>query len=444
MHILITLEVEKSMPNSIMAPMAITKDLLNRIYSLSERGIKLGLDNMFSGMKAMELDLKNIKVVHIAGTNGKGSTAMTLYSLIRAQLPNKKVGLYTSPHLVNYNERIIVNDKCISDSEIENIAKDIFEKTKLVPLTFFEFTTLMAFVYFKQEKIDYAVIETGLGGRLDATNVLSPDVAIITSIGIDHTEYLGNDINKIALEKAGIFKKGSKAVISSTNCSDILKNEALKTGLNPIYVMGHNFDYEINKDGSFNLIQDGKVKYVNLNKVLNGDHQYKNAACAIMASTLLGIDGNNNSISKGLEQVSWKGRLEELSIGSKTVILDVSHNEEGIHSTADFIKAKFKDKNIYTACGFMKDKDYRSMIDIITKFSKQVFLMPTKVEGRALTAIDYQEVKDKHPDKVEICKDYQDCFNKIMQKDGIILFTGSIYSYEHLKNIIEENTKCCS
>ncbi len=413
--------------------MVASKSLLNKIYSLNERGIKLGLDNMHNAMRVMGVDLTGIKIVHVAGTNGKGSTSAMLHNLIKTLLPEKNIGLYTSPHLVNYNERILVNNDYISDEEMNNIADTIFSKTQLTPLTFFEFTTLMAFIYFKEKHVEYAVIETGLGGRLDATNVVNPVVAIITSIGFDHMEYLGNNIEKIAMEKAGIFKKGSKAIISETECSELLKNEALKIGLNPIYVMGHNFDYEINKDGSFNLIEDGKIKYKNLNKPLNGDHQYKNAACAVMALGLMGIQGTDDTISQGLKTVFWKGRLEERKIGKKTVFLDVSHNEQGMLTTSDFIKSKFKDQKVYTACGFMKDKNYKEMINIVCGFSEKVFLIPTNVEGRELKEKDYEEILIKHPDKVEICNNYQACFDKIMKEDGVIIFTGSIYNYEHIQ-----------
>ena len=416
-----------------MALMVASKSLLNKIYSLNERGIKLGLDNMHNTMRNMDVDLKGIKIVHIAGTNGKGSTAAMLHNLIQTQLPEKNIGLYTSPHLVNYNERILVNNDYISDKERDKIADLIFSKTQLAPLTFFEFTTLMAFIHFKNRQVEYAVIETGLGGRLDATNVVNPVVAIITSIGLDHMEYLGNDLEKIAIEKAGIFKKGSKAVISKTDCSELLKNEALKIGLNPIYVMGHNFDYEINEDGSFNLIEDGKIKYKNLKKSLSGDHQYKNAACAVMALNLMGIQGNDKTISQGLESVSWKGRLEELRVDGKTVLFDVSHNEQGMQTTSNFIKTKFKGQKVYTACGFMKDKNYKKMIDIIADFSENIFLIPTQVEGRELKEKDYEEILIKYPNKAKICKDYKDCFDKIIKKEGVIIFTGSIYNYEHFR-----------
>jgi len=416
--------------------MALSKALLEKIYSLNERGIKLGLENMGKAMSASGIDLKGTRIIHIAGTNGKGSTAATLYSLLREQRPDINVGLYTSPHLVEYNERIVVNDKMISDEEVAELSEAIFKMTSQIPITFFEFTTLLAFMYFKHKNVNYAVVEVGLGGKLDATNVVEPDVAIITSIDMDHMEYLGNSLESIALEKAGIFKKGSKAIISRTNCSELLQNEALKKGLNPVYTMGQNFDYHLNSDGSFDLIKDKKTLYKGLNKKLNGDHQYKNASCAIMAMELLGISGTRESVSRALNKVSWKGRLEELQINGKTIIIDVSHNKEGMLATAEFMKAKYPDKKIYTACGFMNDKDYNSMIDIISTFSQKMFLIPTIVKGRELGISGYKQALSKHHEKAILCNDYKDAFNKVTDNDGVILFTGSIYNYEQLKALL--------
>lgn len=410
--------------------------LLDKIYSLNEMGIKLGLDNMLKAMKANSVDLKDVRMVHIAGTNGKGSTAATLHSLLMEHCPNMKIGLYTSPHLVDYNERILVNNNKISDKDIILLSEVIFSRTKEVPITFFEFTTLLAFMYFVQERADFAVVETGLGGRLDATNIITPEVAIITSIGLDHMEYLGNDLESVANEKAGIFKKGSKAVISRTNCSSLLKDQALKMGLNPVYTMGQDFDYHQNGDGSFDLIKDNQILYKSLNKKLNGDHQYKNASCAVLAMDLLGIKGTSISISKALNDVSWNGRLEEIKLNDTTVILDVSHNEEGMRATASFIKRKYRDKKIYTACGFMNDKDYNSMIDIIASFSEKIFLIPTNVKGRELTGVDYGQALSKHQGKAVLCSNYEDAFERATNNDGIILFTGSIYNYEHIKGFL--------
>ncbi|HOW16153.1 MAG TPA: Mur ligase family protein [bacterium] len=412
------------------------EQVLNKIYSLNEFSIKLGLENIKKALELTGLDLSGIHMVHVAGTNGKGSTSSVLYSILRTKFPKEKIGLYTSPHLIKYNERIIINDQLISDDEIEELSATIFNKTKEINLTFFEFTTLLALLHFKSNNVSYAVIETGLGGRLDATNIISPEVCIITSIGLDHQQYLGNSLEKIALEKAGIFKKGVKVIISKTNCMDILKKEAEKIKTSKILSMGEDFDIQINEKGTFDIFENKNIVLKGLVNKLEGEHQIINTACAIMASRSLGVITDKDETQRAIDSTQWKGRLEKRVFKGKTIILDVSHNVEGMLATAKFMKDNYKDKSIYTGCGFMKDKDYNSMIDIISSFSDKVYLIPTKIKDRELKKTDYLTSLTRHPDKLVICKDHMDCFNKIIDSNGIILLTGSIYNYQYFNRLL--------
>jgi dihydrofolate synthase/folylpolyglutamate synthase len=417
--------------------MVVTNGVLDRIFSLSKMGIKLGLDNMQQAMETLNIDLAGIRFVHVAGTNGKGSTAAMLHKLICDHNSGGKTGLYTSPHLLRYNERIMVNDQFIDDQDVERHARIIFEKCAHLPLTFFEFTTLMCFLHFIKEKVDIAVIETGLGGRLDATNIIKPEICIITSIAMDHTEYLGNTMESIALEKAGIFKGGSIAVISDTPCNELLRKEALKRGMKDVLALREDFEYRVNRDKSFDLTIRG-TSYKGLKKSLHGDHQYKNAACAVMAFDLLNIGGTEQSISLSLENVQWRGRLEKMELGGKTVYLDVSHNPEGIFSTIKFLLEYHKNDVIHIACGFMRDKDYGSMISMLHGAADSMFLMPTNVEGRQTSEQDYLDVVDRKWDNVHVCTNYKDAVTRIMKKEGVILFTGSIFNFEHISKLLGE------
>jgi len=414
-------------------------DLMDRIFSLSKHGIKMGLDNMALALNVLELDLSDIRFVHIAGTNGKGSTAATLSSLIMEHSNGQRTGLYTSPHLLKFNERIMIDGKQISDEEMVAIADIIFTKCSNIPLTFFEFTTLMALQYFVDNKVGFAIMETGLGGRLDATNIIRPEICIVTSIDYDHREYLGETLPQIALEKAGIFKKGTEVIIGDTSCNDILKQQAIKVGVKRIWELGKDFNYSIKKASSFDILVNGKTIYDNLNKKLLGEHQYANSALAIMAFSLLGMHGSSGTITRSLNSVIWPGRLELLKIKGRIVYIDVSHNVQGIQKTVEFMNSEHGQCNIYTACGFMKDKDYSKMIGFLQEISKKVFLIPTSVPGRELNKIDYENLLLKgQNNNLLICNDFSDGIDRMLEEDGILLFTGSIYNYEHLYELLKD------
>jgi dihydrofolate synthase/folylpolyglutamate synthase len=414
-------------------------ELKDRIFSLSKYGIKMGLENMLSALKALDLDLTRIRFVHIAGTNGKGSTAATLDSLIRHHSPGLTTGLYTSPHLIKFNERIVVNGKQISDDEILNIAEMLFRKCEKIDLTFFEFTTLMALCHFINNDVKIAVMETGLGGRLDATNIINPEVAVITSIGYDHMEYLGENLKDIAMEKAGIFKKGSTVVMAKTPSNDVLKEQTHKVGVKETYEFGKDFNYSVNSDNSFAFSIKDKIIYKNINKSLLGEHQYLNSALALTAFSLLGLKGTDLTITQALKDVVWPGRLEPLTIKGRKAYLDVSHNVEGMEKTIQFLKVEHKDEPIYTACGFMKDKDYKKMIVLLSDISQKVFLIPTTVPGRELGENEYKNLfLDRQMKNILICNDFDDAISKITKENGVLLLTGSIYNYEHIRNAIQE------
>ncbi|MFH1222752.1 MAG: Mur ligase family protein [Pseudomonadota bacterium] len=414
------------------------------ISPLLEKDMRFGLDNISDAIKALKIDLSHIKIVHVAGTNGKGSTCAMLHSLIKAHIKeNEKTGLYTSPHLIKYNERFVINEEQITDSELKRYSQILEPLTKKIPLTFFEIATATAFMFFYEQKINYAVIETGLGGRLDATNIVNPEVAVITSIGIDHTEYLGNTLEEIASEKAGIFKKGCAAVISNTACNTLLKQKAKSVGVKKIYELGNEFGYVVNEDNSFDYTFNGETLYKSLNMPLAGEHQYKNAVCAITAFNALGLKGTSRSMNNALLRTVWPGRLEQKNICGKKVYLDISHNAEGVESTVEYFKKQHTNDDIYIACGFMKDKDYITMIERFASLAKKTFLIPTTETGRELRKEDYIKNLRMRNENIIFCDDYNDAVNKVMAQSGIILFTGSTYNYAQICRLLEDKIKCC-
>ncbi len=405
-------------------------------------GIKLGLHNMQEALSALDIN-KNIgRVVHVAGTNGKGSTCKILHKLLMDSYPSKKVGLYTSPHLIDYKERIRINNDNISQEELLEQGSLIFDKCKNIPLTFFEFTTLLCLLHFQRNKTDFSIIETGLGGRLDATNILEPELCLISSIALDHAEYLGETLEQIAMEKAGIFKKASTVILQKTNCMDVLRKEAKKANVTKIIEEEINYSYLINKDASFNFSYKKndllKINYSDLKINLLGKHQYKNASLALAAMTELGANMNEETIKRSLSSVNWPGRLERIEMDQKIIYLDVSHNPEGISATIDYIQNVHANKKIYTACGFMRDKEYKKMIAMLCKISQKVLLMPTKAGDRAIKPKDYLNIIDTDCNNAYICKDYEEAVSIALNETtsgAVILFTGSLFNYEHISKI---------
>lgn len=406
-------------------------------------GIKLGLHNMEEGLCALGIS-KNIgRVVHVAGTNGKGSTCKILHKLLMDSNPSEKIGLYTSPHLIDYKERIRINNDNISQEDFLELGFLIFDKCKNIPLTFFEFTTLLCFLHFQRNKTDIAIIETGLGGRLDATNILEPELCLISSISFDHAEYLGNTLEQIAMEKAGIFKKGSIAILQKNDYLDILRREAQKVNVAKIIEDEKDYSYFINKDTTFNFTYKrkdmSKIEYNSLKINLLGKHQYKNASQALVAMSELGANMNEDTIRRSLSSVDWPGRLERLEIDQKTIYLDVSHNPEGIATTIDYIHNVHTNKKIYTACGFVRDKEYKKMISMLSTISQKVLLIPTSAGERSTSPKDYLDITDTHCNKIYICKDYKEAVSIVLNETtsgSIILFTGSLFNYEHISKIL--------
>ncbi|MBN1115505.1 MAG: bifunctional folylpolyglutamate synthase/dihydrofolate synthase [Oligoflexia bacterium] len=418
--------------------------ILDRVYGLADTGIKLGLDNMRRAMERLELDLSGMRLIHVAGTNGKGSTCAMLQSLIMRHTDrNIKTGLYTSPHLLRFNERIRINNDLISDEDIDRIGGKIMEKCRDISLTFFEFTALLAFIYFAENKVSFAVIETGLGGRLDATNVITPEIAVITSIGIDHTSYLGNTIEEIAREKAGIFKKGSNVIISGTPCNLLLKKEAVSRGARAVYSLGEDILLSVEKNGSFSVKIKNEAVFDNLSKSLRGAHQYYNAAAAVTALFLLDLPASPDSINDALAKTEWKGRLQYLNYRGSDVLIDVSHNTEGIRALIDFLRSKYAGKKISVACGFLRDKEYVSMINELSQVAEKIFLFPVTTGDRGLSYDDYNgNAGITGNGKVTVCRNFTEAASNIINGNGVRVFTGSTYNYENIYNYFKGEQVC--
>jgi dihydrofolate synthase/folylpolyglutamate synthase len=354
------------------------QQVIDYLFALQRHGIKLSLDNIKALLQPLNNPQNQWPCVHIAGTNGKGSTAAMIESILMKA--GYKVGLYTSPHLVDFRERIRINrvhipEKAVIDFTIE--MKSLIDK---ITPSFFEATTALAFWYFAKEEIDVGIIEVGLGGRLDSTNVVNPLISVITSVDMDHQKYLGNTIQEIASEKAGIIKPNILCITTNSNenvlealsqkcvsqnselirIDDISKYKILSMNLE-----GTHLDLNI-ANNSFNSL------YLNL----PGEHQIENAILAI--GTLLHLRGklkiSENNIFEGLGDVQWKGRIDLIS-KKPFIIIDVSHNTSGFGKTLSFLNKYFPKEKLKVVAALQEDKDFQKIGEILTYYSKEVFLI---------------------------------------------------------------------
>ena len=337
-----------------------TNDLLEYLYGLNRLGIKVGLEHTIKLLKVCGNPEKNFPTIHIAGTNGKGSTSAMAASIFTEY--GYKVGLYTSPHLISFNERIKVNNIVISDDEIATFINEKKNKIHAIRSTFFETTTAMAFDHFSKNKVDLAIIETGLGGRLDSTNVVFPSISAITPISIDHKEILGNDIITIAKEKAGIIKKNTPVIISKQKKTvKIILRKIAKNLNSPLIEIDKPKNIKVDKNGSSFSYKNFLYK-----TPLIGDHQALNASQAISIVSNYDSSINQCIIQKGLRKTIWPGRLQVMS-RSKNIFYDVAHNADG------FKKIFSTMKKIYNTL---------PLVLLVLKGDKEIDLIANSLKGK--------------------------------------------------------------
>ena len=410
-------------------------DNISFLYSLEKFGIKLGLDNTFKLLTSFKNPQNKFKSIHIAGTNGKGSTSAFISSILMES--GYSIGHYTSPHLVRFNERIKVNNVEITDEELSYYVNFLKDDILNLRATFFEVTTSIAFKFFSDKSVDFAVLETGLGGRYDSTNVINPLVSVITNISMDHVQQLGNTIESITYEKAGIIKPAVPLItaIDKTESIKIIErivkeNNTKFFNVNDIFYF---YDVNILPEGLFFKVKNN-TKY-DIYSPLNGIHQIKNILCAIQTVNILKDIGFNkitdNSIVMGIKNVvkntGLRCRIETYS-RKPYIILDVAHNVDSIKSLIDTIKV-FNKENVYLIFGIMKDKDYPNIIKLLSDFAYEVYCVKPNT-NRALASSDiYKLFRDSGSRAID-CGNVKNAIDKtlnILKDKGIILITGSHY-----------------
>lgn len=417
-------------------------DCLNSMYGLRRFGIKLGLATIRSILCALGNPQNNYSCIHVAGTNGKGSVASSLSAIL--QKAGFKVGLFTSPHLVTFNERIRINNRPISNKNVVESYNAVNQVHKgFREPTFFEFSTAMALYEFSKEKVDWAVIETGMGGRLDATNIIKPEISIVTNISLEHKKYLGNTIEEIAGEKGGIIKRGKSVITGAKQKSAIntLKNIAAKKRA-PFYLFGDNFKIKKNKNGTFSYIGINNV-WPDMQTNLPGDHQIENAALVLAACELLGnkINLPEKHIRAGLKQTNWPGRLE-IVLSSPCVILDGAHNLNAAQALHKFLSKEYRGRKITIITGMLDDKPYQAMLKSMLSVSNRAILTKPQIdralEPETLYAVSKNLVKD-----IKIIPEVKEAINyalKTASATEVICITGSLYVVGEAKAMLSNLT----
>lgn len=420
------------------------QDSLEYLFGLQKHGIKFGLNSTTNILDRLENPHEKLRCIHIAGTNGKGSTAAMAASML--QQHGLKVGLYTSPHLVRFTERFRINSEEVSVARI----LDIFQRIKSIlngrqPPTFFEVVTAMAFLYFAEEQVDWAVIEAGMGGRLDATNVIRPRVCVITNIAMDHQEYLGKTLAAIAREKAGIIKDATPLVTGAVQpvVKGIFKATCYQHNA-PLYLYKSDFNIRRLADDSFHY-QGFRTRLANLRVNLKGAHQSANAALALAALEVLeanrALDFHPDAIRTGLLRVSWPARLEVLQERPQ-IVLDGAHNPQGAEILREALKRSFSYNRLHLVLGIMEDKDIRGILRRLLPLAESViFTQPRYV--RAAKAETLRRLARPYIQKQYIIPDAAAAIEQarlLAAPEDLICITGSLYFAGEVKELFGEPT----
>lgn len=414
------------------------------IASKGKFGMKLGLDNIKKLLDKLDNPQNQLKFIHIAGSNGKGSITRMLESVLKNN--NYRVGVYSSPHLVDFNERIRLNEVNIPDDDLDRLFLKVKEKcNELVEEGFdyptgFEIETAIAFLYFLENNCDICLLEVGLGGRLDATNIIKdPIISIISSISLEHSKWLGDSLYKIAKEKAGIIKDGTHVIVSpqQKEVEESIREEANNTNIksysqlrsDDIIAVSQNLDGQV-----FNIKSTNFTNPITLN--LLGNYQESNLLTVINALEVLSSEGfkiKDKNLHSTLEKVKFPGRFEVLS-KHPYIVLDGAHNYDGIKQLVNSIKTLFNSK-VILFFGMLEEKNITDSLKLLCPISKEIYLLePNNPEALDNVTVN-KIIHDIDPYmKTKIINSYEEINNFIKwDSNNIYLFTGSLYLIGEVK-----------
>jgi len=419
--------------------MASYSETLDRIYNLRGGIIDLRLDRVAGALRLFDHPEKIYPTIHIAGTNGKGSTSAILHRIL--SLAGYRTALYTSPHLVSFTERIRIGDDEITEDEVVAIAEEIWQRTSraAIELTYFEVVTVMAFIYFARHSTDLAVVEVGLGGRYDATNVITPLVALITTISKDHEAFLGSDLLSIAGEKAGIIKPDIPVICGAVSAEvQGLFRRTAEERRSKAYFFGEDFKFSLKNEGFFDYT-GLKQYYPNLSVRLRGLHQKYNACVALAALEVVQdrFPVTEDAIRAGLATVQWPGRLEVM-LEQPTVVIDGAHNGEGVLALVEALKI-YRGRKIKLLFAAMSDKNWRLMLMSLIGVVSEAMFTKVAMERSADPAelakgFAGQIATRSHPDSRTALRVLID----ESAPDDVIVVAGSLYLLGEIRPMLQE------
>ncbi len=412
--------------------------------------IKLGLESMNRFLWRLDNPHKNLPCIHIGGTNGKGSVGATLCAILSAA--GYKVGLYTSPHLSSVRERFRINNSYISQNDFAREMKRIHHVLGDNQITYFECTTTLAMLWFARQNVDLALFEVGMGGRLDATNVITPLVSVITNVSMDHEQYLGNTLKEVACEKAGIIKTNITVVSGvADDASRQVVVQRCQEENAPLYLYGRDFSgqYENSQKDQWQFTVPGNIQYTGLPLAMRGSYQLANAALALATIQLLPDKYNikPESIRNGLANTRWPGRLESFTLPfpagnrKKTLhfLLDGAHNPAGVKALQLALQDDYTYKRLIIVWGAMADKDLQKTLQTIQPLV-DVLIFTSPASERSASAESLQAVLDPSNDMATILTqsvaEALDRATEMAEADDLICVAGSLYLVGEARHIL--------
>lgn len=424
------------------------EEAMKYITEVGNFGSNYGLERTHKLLEYLGNPERDLKLIHVAGTNGKGSTTSMITEILMGA--GYKVGMYTSPFIEEFEERIQINRNNIPKETLASLMDEVKVAVDKVieggynHPTEFEIITVLMLLYFKIENIDFGVIEVGLGGTLDSTNVIIPILQVITSISFDHTNLLGNTLEEIAGEKAGIIKKGIPTVIypQEKEALNVIKNKCIEMDSELHNASNENLEFinVVNEDKPYQVLKYKLGEDIYL--PLLGEHQIMNLSVAMKVIEVLNnrniVNISTKVMVKSIKKVTWKGRLEVL-LNSPYIVIDGAHNIQGIKALSKNIKKYFKYDNLYLILGILADKDVEEMIKVITPMAKKVYAV-TPNSIRAELAEDLKNEIIKYNKECKSFDDYKEAYLEALndaKENDLILASGSLYMVGDMRKVIK-------
>jgi dihydrofolate synthase/folylpolyglutamate synthase len=410
------------------------KETLKYLYGLERFGMIFGLENISRLLHALGNPHQGLKVIHVGGTNGKGSVSAMVASVLREE--GYRVGLYISPHLVSFTERIQVNGIEVSWKDVARLTDMLRKKVEHegIPqqFTFFDFTTAIAIYYFSLQHVDLAILEVGLGGRLDSTNIVTPLISVITNVERDHLQILGESIKDIAREKAGIVKVGVP-LISGVNRSEAIEiiEEECKRKRVPLRLLRRDFSGERIAPRTLNFFGRNWI-WDRIKLGLAGPYQIDNAAVALGALEVLkemGYDVSKESIYEGLSKVRWPGRLELIQ-GSPQILLDGAHNPAAAMSLKNALYEEFSYRTLFMLVGIMEDKEATAILSELAPLA-ELLVASRPHNPRAMSPQKIAEIARGYCKATKVIEDVREAvkyLQEVAHEDDLLLITGSLFT----------------